>query len=194
MGKVVNARYIHLAEITEEKDETIKFGTPEKVLGFMKATRAPQVASGELYEDGVLSVQIDEVTHHNLSFDFGDLPMKWRAWINGLKLEKGVISDSDDIKPKPFAIGWELIKSNGTKQMIWYLYCKAKPIEDNDEQRTKDIKVSNDTFTCTALKKEQFKRIFTMIDTSFEDITEEMQENFFKKVQTTDTIEAPAKA
>ena len=115
--------------------------------------------------------------------------------MNGYSFVEGVLNDEGDCVPKPFAVGWEverIHKGVQTKQMMWYLYCLAKPIEDNDEQSQKDIKVSNDTINCVALKKEQFKyRGFTLVDTKETEITTEMQTNFFKKVQTTDTITAP---
>ena len=149
MGKVINVKNYYLAEITESS-ETITHGTPEKVFGLMKASRVPQVSSGVQYEEGVLSEQIDKLTSHNLSFDFGDLPGKWRAYMQGYSFTNGIMNDEGDCEPKPFAVGWEVIRADGTKQMVWYLYCKAKPIEENDEQATSDVKISNDTITCSA--------------------------------------------
>ncbi|PHV69779.1 hypothetical protein CS063_13760 [Sporanaerobium hydrogeniformans] len=192
MGKSINVKNYYLAEITEDESGVITHGVPEKVYGLMKASRVPQAASGELYEEGVLSEQLDELVSHNLAFDFGNLPQKWRAWMNGYKVETGVMADEGPCSPKPFAVGWEVIGTKGRRQMMWYIYCKAKPIEDNDEQRTKDIKISNDTINVVAFKKEQFSyKGFVLIDSANSDVTETMLDDFFKKVQTTYTIESP---
>lgn len=191
MGKVINVQNFYMAKITEA-DGVITHSAPEKVFGVMKINRVPVPASGELYEEGTLSESISEITGHNLAIDFGDLPIEWSAHIQGLTIEGGIITDDGPCKPKPFALGFELSKANGTKQMMWYLYCLAKPIESTDEQRTKDINISNDTINVTAFKKEQFAyRAYVMGDTSETAFTTTMQGDFFKKVQTSKEITAP---
>lgn len=198
MSKSINVKNIRLAECTIKTEpngeKTFTYKDPELVLGAMKVSMVPTAAEGELYEDGKLSEKLSRVSGYELGIDFGRLPKKWQAWLNGLTYESGVMSDDGECSPKPFAIGWEveyILNKNTYKEAYWFLSCLAKPIEKNFEELKKDITIGNDTINITAFKEESFNnRAYVNIDTADKEVTEEMYTNFFTKVQTTRTISA----
>src|SRR5678815_5179186 len=106
--------------------------------------------------------------------------------------DDGVESGTSKDEPKPFAIGWEVEKTGGEKELVWFLYCTAEPIQQTERQSEESTTYSTDNVTITALEHDNLGRYYTLIDSEDEDITAEMVTDFFKQVQTTDAISAPA--
>lgn len=190
MGKTINIKNLYLAEITEGNND-LTFGKPEAIPGLRKATRKPSIAKGVQYGDGKLEDVITCKTSYEIAMDHNNIPQKWRAWFEGLTINKGVESGKSTDQGKPFAMGWEIEKVKGVREMIWFIYCKANPIEDTDEQREDNIKISHDTVSITAFEHSSAGRYYTKINSQNTDVTEEMLKNFFTQVQVTDTIGKP---
>lgn len=196
--KSINVKNVRLAKVNitqnEDGSKEFIFGTPELVAGVMKISHVPTSSEAEMYEDGKVTENISQIVGHSLAMDFGCVPRKWLAYINGLTYEGGVMSDDGPCTPGAFAMGYEVerIKSGKTyKELTWFIHCQAKPIERTYEQRKKDISISNDTVNITAFKDEEFNdRAYVSIDTEDKEVTEDMITNFFKKVQTNRTITA----
>ena len=112
--------------------------------------------------------------------------------MEGVKVVTGVESGTSNDEPKPFAIGWEVEKTGGEKELIWFLYGIAEPIQTTEQQSEDNINFSTDSITVSCLEDDTLGRYYTMIDTEDEEITKEMADNFFKQVQITDVISAPA--
>lgn len=190
MGKTINIKNLYLAEITEEEN-SLNFGKPEIIPGLRKATRKPSIAKGTQYGDGKLEDVETAKTSYEIAIDHNNIPQKWRSWLEGLAINNGVESGTSTDQGKPFAMGWEIEKVKGAREMIWFIYCQANPIEDTDEQREDNIKISHDTISITAFEHSSVERYYTKINSQNKDVTKEMLDNFFAKVQTTDTIEKP---
>lgn len=194
MGKTLNVKNLHFAEVTENADGTLTFGTPDLILGLEEVTRTPQVARGTQYGDGILREEEIKKTAYNMSVKHNDIPQKWRRWMEGTKYVNGVGSGTSEDKPKPFAMGYENAKCRGRRQMVWFPYCKASPIESTESQNTENINISSDTITITAFEHDSIKRYYTDIDSSDEAVTPAIVDNFFTQVQVKDIIEAPEPA
>lgn len=186
----INVEDIHLAEITETEEGSIAFGTPEHVPGAMEIGRNPQISSGKLYGDGKVAHSTSRKNSYQLTVNNNKLPSRWRRYMEGTTVTNGVESGASKDEPKPFAIGWAVEKTGGKKELIWFLYCKAEPIQETVRQSEDNINYSTDSITITALEHHSLGRFYTLIDTEDEDITAEMAKNFFKKVQDTDAISA----
>ena len=184
----INVVDVHLAEITESPEGTLVFGTPEHVPGAMEIGKVPQVSSGQLYGDGKVTHSTSRVNSHQITVSQNKLPSKWRRYMEGKIVNNGVESGTSKDEPKPFAIGWAVEKTGGEKELIWFLYCKAEPIQETVRQSEDNINYSTDSVTITALEHDSLGRFYTFIDSEDEEVSSEMVENFFKKVQTTDAI------
>ena len=189
--KKINVKNVHFAEITET-ESTITHGTPELVAGAMEVVRTPTIATGQLFGDGKISDSNSKKTAYQIQIQHNRIPSKWRRIMEGTTIVTGVESGTSSDVPKPVAVGWEVEKTNGESELIWFLYCKATPTEERVQQSTENITYSTDTLTLTALEHDLLERFYTMIDTEETTVTEAMVTDFFKKVQTTDTIAAPA--
>lgn len=188
----INVQNVHLAEITESAEEVLVFGTPEHIPGAMEIGRNPQISSGKLYGDGKIAHSTSRKNAIQVTVNQNKLPTKWRRYMEGVTVNTGVESGTSKDEPNPFAMGWEVEKTGGEKELVWFLYGKADPIQETVRQSEENINYSTDNITITFLEHDDLGRFYTSIDTEDEEITDEMVENFFKKVQTTDAISGPA--
>ncbi len=188
----INVKNVHLAEVVEDPEGALTFGTPEQVAGAMEMSRTPQLSKGQLYGDGKVVHQTSRKIAYQINANLNKLPTKWRRYMEGVTVTSGVESGTSNDEPQPFAIGWEVEKTGEQKELIWFLYCIAEPVQQTDKQSEENINYSTDTATITALENDDLGRYYTMIDSEDEDITTDMIANFFKQVQTTNTIAAPS--
>lgn len=186
----INVRNVHLAEVVESEGGEISFSEPEHVAGAMEMSRNPQLATGQLYGDGKITHSTSRKIAYQVIANLNKLPTKWRRYMEGVQVNQGVESGTSKDDPKPFAIGWEVEKTGDQKEMIWFLFCLAEPIQETTRQSEDNINYSTDSATITALEDDGLGRFYTMIDSEDEEITEDMLKDFFKKVQTTDAISA----
>lgn len=185
----INVTNVHIAEVTVENDILV-FGKVERIKGAMEFSRTPKISSGELYGDGKITHSNSKKSAYDINGQLNKFPTKWRRYLEGVTSQKGVESASSKDSPNFFAIGWEVEKTGGKKELIWFPYCKAEPITETIRQSEDNINYSTDSITIKALEHDSIGRFYTFIDSEDEDVTEEMIGNFFKKVQTTDLIEA----
>jgi len=183
----INVQNVHLAEITETTGE-ITFGTPEHVAGAMEMGRTPQLSTGQLYGDGKITHKNSKKVAYQITANLNKLPTKWRRYMEGVKVVTGVESGTSSDEPKPFAIGWEVEKTGGGKELVWFLYCTAEPIQQTERQSEDNVNYSTDNVTILALEHDSLGRYYTFIDSEDEDVTASMVANFFKNVQTSDAI------
>lgn len=184
----INVQNVHLAEITESAEGAIVHGAPEHVVGAMEMGKAPQLATGQLYGDGKVQKRNSRKVKYQITTSLNKLPTKWRRYMEGVTVNNGVESGTSKDEPNPFAIGWEVEKTGGKKELIWFLYCVAEPVQETTRQSEDNIVYSTDTVVISALEDDSLGRFYTFIDSEDEEITDEMVANFFKKVQTTDAI------
>lgn len=183
----INVQNVHLAEITETSGE-ITFGKPEHVAGAMEMGRTPQLSTGQLYGDGKITHKNSKKVAYQITANLNKLPTKWRRYMEGVQVSDGIESGTSGDEPKPFAIGWEVEKTGGEKELVWFLYCTAEPIEQTERQSEENVNYSTDNVTIMALEHDSLGRYYTLIDSEDEDVTEVMVKNFFKNVQTSDAI------
>src|SRR5690625_258591 len=126
----INVESLHLAEIEESSEGVIEFGVPEHIVGAMEIGRIPQISSGQLYGDGKITHSTSRKDAYQITVNQNKLPTKWRRYMEGAKVNNGVESGTSKDEPKPFAMGWVVEKTGGQKELIWFLYCKAEPIQE----------------------------------------------------------------
>lgn len=189
-AKKINIKNLHLAEVTESPQGVITFGKPEHIPDIMEVTRNPQVASGELYGDGKVSHSTSKKNAYEVIIAHNKIPSKWRRYMEGTKVVNGVESSTSSDEPKPIACGWEVEKTGGKSELIWFLYGKATPIQESIRQSEENITYSTDSVTIQFTENDTLGRFYTFIDTEDTEITPEMVADFFKKVQINDTISA----
>ena len=184
----INVKGMWFAEVNEDTDEALTHKAVEKIAETMEVQMSPKISEGSLFGDGAKVFTTSRKNSFEIAVDITDIPPKYRTYMQGTEIKAGVEIGKVSDEPKPFACGFLIEKTNGVEQKIWFPYCIAKPIEENVKQSEENITFSTDKLVITALQHKAIKRLYTRINGDMTEVTTEMQENFFKKVQVEDTI------
>lgn len=171
-GNRVNIKRFHYAPLTKDDATGVTYGPPKAIPGIEQASINPKVATGTLYGDGVIRDERSKLTGATIGIDINKLPTEDRAIILGNTVgTDGVITETPDDEPIELAIGWEVELTGGDSEFVWFLKCKAQPLNENVEQTTENIKFSNNTITFTAMPREFDNDIRKFADTTMTSFT-----------------------
>jgi phi13 family phage major tail protein len=185
----INVRNLHMAKATKQEDGQVVFGKPEHIIGMEKISRKTNMASGKLHGDGKIRKNNIKKSGYELTLSLNNLPSEWRNYLEGTTLSDGGVeyATSKDI-PNYFAIGWEVEKTEGFSEFIWFPFCQAEPIEQETQQTEDNVNYSTDEITIMALENDSIGRYYTFVDTEIEKNKDVTAKDFFSQVQTGDTI------
>lgn len=185
----INVKNLYMAKATKQEDGKVVFDKPEHIIGMEKISRKTQMASGKKYGDGKIRKNSIKKSGYELSLSLNNLPSEWRNYMEGTTLTDGGVeyATSKDI-PNYFAIGWEVEKTGGFSEFVWFPFCQAQPVEQETQQTEDNINYSTDSITITALENDFIGRYYTFIDTEIEKNKDVTAKDFFSQVQVGDTI------
>ncbi len=185
----INVKNLYMAKATKQEDGKVVFDKPEHIIGMEKISRKTQMASGKLHGDGKIRKNSIKKSGYELSLSLNNLPSEWRNYLEGTTLTDGGVeyATSKDI-PNYFAIGWEVEKTGGFSEFVWFPFCQAQPVEQETQQTEDNINYSTDSITITALENDFIGRYYTFIDTEVEKNKNVTAKDFFSQVQVGDTI------
>lgn len=186
----VNVKGLYFAKVKKETDSEVTYEAVQQVAEVQEVQFSPKIAEGGLFGNGVKVHSASKKTSYELSIDMTVLPPDIKAYIEGTTITNGVEAGKSSDEAKPFACGFEVEKTGGKSQMIWFLYCMAKPVEETVKQSEDSTNYSTDKLVISALEHKALGRFYTKIDSESTEVQKEWLTNFFKKVQTTDTIAA----
>lgn len=185
----INVKNLYMAKATKQEDGQVVFDKPEHIIGMEKISRKTQMASGKLHGDGKIRKNGIKKSGYELSLSLNNLPSEWRNYLEGTTFTDGGVeyATSKDI-PNYFAIGWEVEKTGGFSEFVWFPFCQAQPVEQETQQTEDNINYSTDSITITALENDFIGRYYTFIDTEVEKNKDITAKDFFSQVQVGDTI------
>lgn len=185
----INVKNLYMAKATKQEDGQVVFDKPEHIIGMEKISRKTQMASGKKYGDGKIRKNSIKKSGYELSLSLNNLPSEWRNYLEGTTFTDGGVeyATSKDI-PNYFAIGWEVEKTGGFSEFVWFPFCQAQPIEQETQQTEDNINYSTDSITIMALENDFIGRYYTFIDTEIEKNKGITAKDFFSQVQVGDTI------
>lgn len=185
----INVKNLHMAKATKQEDGKVVFDKPEHIIGMEKISRKTQMASGKLHGDGKIRKNSIKKSGYELSLSLNNLPSEWRNYLEGTTFTDGGVeyATSKDI-PNYFAIGWEVEKTGGFSEFVWFPFCQAQPIEQETQQTEDNINYSTDSITIMALENDFIGRYYTFIDNEVEKNKGITAKDFFSQVQVGDTI------
>lgn len=185
----INVKNLYMAKATKQEDGQVVFDKPEHIIGMEKISRKTQMASGKLHGDGKIRKNGIKKSGYELSLSLNNLPSEWRNYLEGTTFTDGGVeyATSKDI-PNYFAIGWEVEKTGGFSEFVWFPFCQAQPIEQETQQTEDNINYSTDSITILALENDFIGRYYTFIDTEVEKNKGITAKDFFSQVQVGDTI------
>ncbi|MFR9278527.1 MAG: major tail protein [Ezakiella coagulans] len=185
----INVKNLYMAKATKQEDGQVVFDKPEHIIGMEKISRKTQMASGKKYGDGKIRKNSIKKSGYELSLSLNNLPSEWRNYLEGTTFTDGGVeyATSKDM-PNYFATGWEVEKTGGFSEFVWFPFCQAQPIEQETQQTEDNINYSTDSITIMALENDFIGRYYTFIDTEIEKNKGITAKDFFSQVQVGDTI------
>ncbi len=185
----INVKNLHMAKATKQEDGQIVFDKPEHILGLEKVGRKTNIASGKLYGDGKIRKNHTKKSGYEITLSLNNLPSEWRNYLEGTEVSDGGVefATSKDIA-NYFAIGWEVEKTGGFSEFIWFPFCQAEPVEQETQQTEDNVTYSTDSITIIALENDYIGRYYNFVDTELEKNKGITAKDFFSQVQTGDTI------
>lgn len=185
----INVKNLYMAKATKQEDGQVVFDKPEHIIGMEKISRKTQMASGKLHGDGKIRKSNIKKSGYELSLSLNNLPSEWRNYLEGTTFTDGGVeyATSKDI-PNYFAIGWEVEKTGGFSEFVWFPFCQAQPIEQETQQTEDNVNYSTDSITITALENDYIGRYYNFVDTELEKNKGITAKDFFSQVQVGDTI------
>ena len=188
------------AEVTTDTAEEFACGTPFAVAGVAELSRTTESTSEAHYYDNVPAVTIDSTGADEVTITASAIPFDVLAKLTGQVYDeaKGMLVEGER-ESKYFAIGYITKKTDGTEIFVWRLKGKfnipdsTHATEDNGAEANGQELVftginTNHKFT-VGTKKKTAKAV--NVDTSVNKVVEA---DFFKTVQTPDTVTAAVSA
>lgn len=177
-GYRINVANAKVAKITENTESSYILSDVKKLPGLRAIDFTPLLATGQLYGDGVLVEDAAMVTGGNVKIDANKIAIAERAMITGAEYKDGVLDIKTSDVPPEIALYVETEASNGTKEQMWFLCCKAQPFGISGTQRESNISYSTDSLTLSCFPRAKDKKVFRMADTEDETFTSEMSAKF----------------
>ena len=177
-GYRINVANAKVAKVTANTDENYTISDVTKLPGLRSIDFTPLLATGQLYGDGVLVEDAAMVTGGTVKIDANKVAIATRAMITGAEYKDGVLDIKTTDVPPEIALYVETEASNGTKEQMWFLCCKAQPFGVSGTQRENNINYSTDSLTLSCFQRAKDKKVFRMADTEDETFTSEMSTKF----------------
>ena len=186
-GYRINVANAKVAKVTANTDESYTISDVTKLPGLRSIDFTPLLATGQLYGDGVLVEDAAMVTGGTVKIDANKVAIAARAMITGSEYKDGVLDIKTTDVPPEIALYVETEASNGTKEQMWFLCCKAQPFGVSGTQRENNINYSTDSLTLSCFPRAKDKKVFRMADTEDETFTSEMSTKFAEHPDMTTT-------
>lgn len=145
MAAIVNVKNVVYATLTDETAGT--YGTPKTISPLMSVKVDTKTSNEILYGDGSPQETMTTVGETTLEIGINDLPQDVHAALLGHTHDPvtGVMVEKETDEAPYVALGFELVKSNGSSVFFWYL--KGKFEEPAVDAKQKEDKVSYSTPT-----------------------------------------------
>lgn len=188
-GYRINVTNAKVAKISENTESGYTLGEVKKLPGLRAIDFTPLMATGQLYGDGVLVEDAAMVTGGTVKIDANKVAITERAMITGAEYKDGVLDIKTTDVPPEIALYVETEASNGTKEQMWFLCCKAQPFGISGKQREGNISYSTDSLTLSCFPRAKDKKVIRLADTEVEAFTSEMSTKFAENPDMTGTTQ-----
>ena len=142
----------------------------------------PQNSNATLYADNQAVDSASTTSEYELTINTASLPLEYKAYLLGHKLENGVMTaGKDDVAPY-FAVMFACNKKNGKKRYCKFL--KVQFMEPDESPQTKADKLEYNTpsFSGKAIYRSSDGLSYRQADEELEEFTAEMAAKWYTEV------------
>lgn len=174
------ARPVYCLVISDNESGT-EYGDVKNLGKAMQVQITATVSTGVLYGDGAQEENIGKLVALSLALDVNKLFIETKAEILGNQYKDGVLVEKKGDEAPDIAVGYEIEQTGGTKEQVWLLKGKAKPINQTVQQSTESMSFSTDSITIDFVPRESDGQIRYYADTANADYKKEQETKFFAK-------------
>ena len=153
-GIPIGVKNLHYALVTTDDDTTLAYGDPVALSGVVSVNVKPNSSSETIFaDDGPFETA---ATTGNISVELqvASLTIEEQAVLLGHTIAAGVMKQNSSDNAPYVAIGFESIKSNGSKRFVWLTKGKFAEPEDAYETKGDSIKFQPQTITGSFVARE----------------------------------------
>lgn len=167
----INVEKPVIAFMTSDDSTGCEYEAPKSIGKAMQVTYAPKIASGTLYGDGGIADETSQLTGADFTLGNTKIPIEIVARMYGHNYINGIMVEKKGDEPIPFAFGYEVPQTNGEREFIWLLKCKAQPMSEDVKQQESNVNYSTDSVKFSVMPREFDNAIRFKADTANEDFT-----------------------
>ena len=153
-GVKVGLKNIHYSTLTTDTIDTIEYEAPVKIAGAITANINPNSSIDTLHADDNPFETAATTGQIELELNVADLPLAVQAALLGHTLAAGRMKRSNSATPPYVAIGFESLKSNGSKKFIWLYKGKFSEPENNSQTKGESVEFQTPTITGSFVARE----------------------------------------
>jgi len=139
----IGLKDLHIAILTEDTKESLKYAVPENIINGINANINPSSESTEVYADDGLVDVITTLSKVDVEIELLDLPLEIRAKLLGDKIVDGIYVENKNRKAPFVALGFKSEKLNGKFRYVWLLKGTAQLMSDEYATKKKGVDLKN---------------------------------------------------
>lgn len=181
----INVENLVYAPVISDGPEGTEYGDIKKLSEAMQIQLTPNVATGQLYGDGVVQSSTSKLTSITAVVDVTKVPIDVKADILGHKYENGKLVTSGKDLPPYVAVGYRVPQDvDGIAELVWLLKGKAQPFATTVTQATDNINYSTDSLTIDFIQRESDGALKVEADMANSEFVEGTEKTWFDSVPT----------
>jgi phi13 family phage major tail protein len=142
------------------------YDTPKRLAGAISANFSPNASNDTLFADDGPYDTASTLGAMTLEINVADIPAEDKAILLGATYgEDGILIQKSDDTPPFVAVGMSVMKSNGSKRLIWYLKGKFTAPDENNQTKADSINWNTPTITGNFLKRDSDGQWRVSVDT-----------------------------
>ncbi len=151
----IGVQHLHVAKMLTDvagENPATTYETPVdmgKVLISVKIQ--PKNSEAQLYADNQSIEASNVISEYTLTFDTAALPLEYKAYLLGHRVDDGVMTVSSKDSAPYFGIAFQSDKANGTARFVKFLKVKFNEPEESSSTKNENIEYQTPTMTATAI-------------------------------------------
>lgn len=153
----IGVKNLHYAILTSDSKNGVEYQNPVKIAGVSTININPNPSTETLFADDGPFETAATIGQISVEINVAELSLEDYAALLGHTVSNGQIQHRADNVPPWLAIGFEAIKSNGSKRYVWLTKGKFSEPESNNETKGDTINFQTDTITGSFVMREYDK-------------------------------------
>ena len=170
---VIGLSHFYYAKVTADTSSTITYGTPVRVKNVTQANISFNSVDETFFADNGAAITYVQMGEIEASINVADLTSEQYAELLGFKhTTQGVIEADVDATPIDVAIGFKVMKTDGSYRYIWLMKGKFAVPEANAQTKEASVNFQQQELTWKGVQRVNDGLIMRRVDSNDEKLPE----------------------